>query len=230
MIITPNTKGLWRFEGNANDNSGNGNNGTVYGASLAAGKFGQCYSFDGVDDYITCGDVYNDIIAGANKKFSMCAWINASEIVAGGRQIAAKLGDGVSGGTQRQFGWGVSNGKLRLIYYGELGTGKFRLFETNEVMTAGVDYHVAFTYDGTLAYDNRVKLYINAVDTLAPVILSAGNPDAIQIGTAQFSIGAARNTATAYMFKGKIDEVCIFNTVLSQANIQRIMIGLHPII
>jgi len=43
------------FNGNANDESGNGNNGTVYGATLAADRFGivnSAYSFDGVDDYI----------------------------------------------------------------------------------------------------------------------------------------------------------------------------------
>lgn len=33
MLVTPNLKGYWRFEGNANDASGNGNNGTVVGAT-----------------------------------------------------------------------------------------------------------------------------------------------------------------------------------------------------
>jgi hypothetical protein len=44
------------FNGNANDESGNGNNGTVNGATLSADRFGQtgkAYSFDGVDDNIT---------------------------------------------------------------------------------------------------------------------------------------------------------------------------------
>lgn len=43
------------FEGNANDISGNGHNGTVYGAQLANDRFGNsnsAYFFDGVDDYI----------------------------------------------------------------------------------------------------------------------------------------------------------------------------------
>ena len=40
------------FNGNANDESGNGNNGTVNGAALAADRFGEAgkaYSFDGED-------------------------------------------------------------------------------------------------------------------------------------------------------------------------------------
>ncbi|ETR68891.1 MAG: hypothetical protein OMM_04291 [Candidatus Magnetoglobus multicellularis str. Araruama] len=43
------------FNGNANDESGNGNHGTVYGAILIEDRFGNknsAYSFDGIDDYI----------------------------------------------------------------------------------------------------------------------------------------------------------------------------------
>jgi hypothetical protein len=42
--------GYWGFNGNANDQSGNGNNGTVNGATLTSDRFGNnnsAYSFDG---------------------------------------------------------------------------------------------------------------------------------------------------------------------------------------
>jgi hypothetical protein len=44
--------GWWPFNGNANDESGNGNNGTVNGATLTTDRFGnvgKAYSFDGSD-------------------------------------------------------------------------------------------------------------------------------------------------------------------------------------
>ena len=44
--------GYWPFTGNANDASGNGNNGTVNGATLTTDRFGNAnsaYSFDGND-------------------------------------------------------------------------------------------------------------------------------------------------------------------------------------
>ena len=47
--------GYWPFNGNANDESGNGNNGTVNGATLTTDRFGSAnsaYSFDGINDYI----------------------------------------------------------------------------------------------------------------------------------------------------------------------------------
>lgn len=47
--------GWWGFNGNAQDGSGNGNHGTVNGATLTADRFGnpnKAYSFDGLDDII----------------------------------------------------------------------------------------------------------------------------------------------------------------------------------
>ena len=52
------TNGLvayYPFNGNANDESGNGNNGTVNGATLTSDRFGnsgKAYSFDGISNYI----------------------------------------------------------------------------------------------------------------------------------------------------------------------------------
>src|ERR1017187_5394463 len=52
------TNGLvayYPFNGNANDASGNGNNGTVYGATLTTDRFGisnSAYCFNGTSHYI----------------------------------------------------------------------------------------------------------------------------------------------------------------------------------
>lgn len=47
------------FNGNADDGSGNGLNGVIYGATLTEDRFGNsnsAYSFDGVDDYASLGN------------------------------------------------------------------------------------------------------------------------------------------------------------------------------
>jgi hypothetical protein len=49
--------GWWPFNGNANDESGSGNNGTVNGATLTSDRFGnmnKAYSFNGVNNYMQC--------------------------------------------------------------------------------------------------------------------------------------------------------------------------------
>jgi len=58
LITTEGLVAYYTFNGNANDESGNGNDGTVHGASLTTDRFGNinnAYSFDGIDDYIDIG-------------------------------------------------------------------------------------------------------------------------------------------------------------------------------
>src|SRR5690606_21018203 len=53
--ILPGPVAHYTFNGDAQDSSGNGNHGTVYGATLVPDRFGvegRAYSFDRVDDYI----------------------------------------------------------------------------------------------------------------------------------------------------------------------------------
>ncbi|MFZ4414737.1 MAG: hypothetical protein ACOYOV_16755, partial [Bacteroidales bacterium] len=48
--------GWWPFNGNANDESGNSNNGTINGATLSTDRFGntnKSYEFDGKSNYIS---------------------------------------------------------------------------------------------------------------------------------------------------------------------------------
>ena len=61
-IPTNGLVGYWPFNGNANDESGNGNNGIVNGANLTADRFGRpgkAYSFDGTSNSIGIGDLKN---------------------------------------------------------------------------------------------------------------------------------------------------------------------------
>ena len=47
--------GYWPFDGNASDLSGNGNLGTVHGATLGTdrnGQGGKAFTFDGTTDYV----------------------------------------------------------------------------------------------------------------------------------------------------------------------------------
>lgn len=60
------------FNGNCNDESGNGNNGTVNGPTLTydqSGNANSAYEFDGIDDYIN--PVYPTL---NSQSFSFCAW------------------------------------------------------------------------------------------------------------------------------------------------------------
>jgi hypothetical protein len=74
--------GWWPFNGNANDESGNGNNGTLNGAMLTEDRFGNAnasYGFDGVDDFIS---IYLNSIGNSfaeNTAVTLVAWVKTSD-------------------------------------------------------------------------------------------------------------------------------------------------------
>jgi len=67
------------FNGNANDESGNGNNGTVNGATLTTDRFGNpnsAYSFNGVSDYISLNSKTKLNLGSSSRTF--CVWVKTS--------------------------------------------------------------------------------------------------------------------------------------------------------
>ena len=77
------------FNGNANDESGNGNNGTVHGATLTTDRFGnanKAYYFNGVNSFIEVSDS-STLDIPINLTFSV--WINQN--VSGGFRIIDKI-------------------------------------------------------------------------------------------------------------------------------------------
>ena len=62
------------FDGDASDMSGNGNDGTVYGATLGEdrnGEAGKAYEFDGANDWIGLSQQIPDL-----ENFTLSAWFN----------------------------------------------------------------------------------------------------------------------------------------------------------
>ena len=95
QIPTDSLVAHYPFNGNANDESGNGNDGTVNGATLAADRFGnasRAYSFDGGSHIATSSQlpVNNDV-------GSISVWINPSyNSGAVTRKGILHLGSGIS--------------------------------------------------------------------------------------------------------------------------------------
>ena len=71
--------GWWPFNGNANDESGNGNNGTVNVATLTSDRFGvvnKAYSFDGLSNEIL---IPNQLL-NLGVDFTISCWMSSSDI------------------------------------------------------------------------------------------------------------------------------------------------------
>ncbi|MFB0923855.1 MAG: hypothetical protein QMB65_01015 [Vicingaceae bacterium] len=94
-VPTDSLVGWWPFNGNANDLSGTGNDGTVTGAMLTTDRFGafdSAYSFDGNGDYIDCG---NDMSVNISSSISFSAWILANNFNTD-HGIVSKMNGGVA--------------------------------------------------------------------------------------------------------------------------------------
>jgi hypothetical protein len=83
---------------------------------------------------------------------------------------------------------------------------------------------VAVIYNGT----NTPIVYVNAVQVAVSLVLSAGTGVLPADGT--FYIGSSNIVGLNNYWNGMIDEMSHHNVIFSQANIRRIMIGLHPLI
>jgi hypothetical protein len=75
-FLTDGLVAYYPFSGNANDVTGNGNNGTAYNATLTTDRFdntNQAYAFNGTNAYIQVGDLPDLRITNS---LTMSAWIN----------------------------------------------------------------------------------------------------------------------------------------------------------
>ncbi|MDD2798227.1 MAG: T9SS type A sorting domain-containing protein [Bacteroidales bacterium] len=77
-ITTQGLVGWWGFNGNAKDESGQNNDGTVYGATLTSDRFGidsSAYSFNGISNYIEM--IKNDVPTNFHKGLTVSFWFKA---------------------------------------------------------------------------------------------------------------------------------------------------------
>jgi len=77
------------FNGNANDESGNANHGTVHGATLTEDRLGNAnsgYYFDGTNDYIEGTGPGTNFPTGSSPR-TISAWTKSNDISVGDRNI-----------------------------------------------------------------------------------------------------------------------------------------------
>jgi len=196
----------WMFdEGSgttAHDSSGNGHDGTIYGATWIDGYLDGGLQFDGTDDSINFG-------TGASldgpTDFSVTAWIKTA-MTSNGAIIQ-----------QRNGGWNgeyrlmvMGSGVLNLMVYG--GGYQFDGFETTATVNDGQWHHVAAGRSGTTGF-----IYIDGVLEATTEGTLVNLDDTIEVAVGQ----DIRDSVSP--FDGIIDEVRIYDAALSEAEIWSVM-------
>ena len=191
------------FDGNASDMSGNGNHGTVNGATLSTDRHGQtnkAYQFDGVDDFI---DLNNPSILGTTNNFTILAWVNNGTGTIYGEFNAAA-------GNSRNY-FKVSGNYLGLDQYFPSGgaVSSLEILELNQTNSWNLVGYVRagsswsfFVHGQLLNSGSNVENY------------SGSTPNLGYIGARAYTYGGYSAGAKDF-FTGSIDNVRIYNRALS---------------
>jgi hypothetical protein len=209
--LTNGLVGYWPFCGNANDASGNGNNGTVHGATLTTDRFGvanSAYSFDGVSNKIevlaspafnvsqfTLSFWVNTNSISHQKLISKSNWSNASsetfstDITSNGVMFHLKKNSGCIGGN----GWNSLNSSIPNNFLGNWQT-------------------LTFSYDGLTMRCYLNGSLIGSFALVGPIDICTGG---------HLRLGAWWANDTKY-FNGKIDDFGFWNRALTQQEITQL--------
>jgi hypothetical protein len=197
QIPTDSLVGYWPFNGNANDASGNGHNGTIYGASLSTDRLGNAssaYSFDGSSNYIDIPNTENlNFTSGG---FTLATWVNFTATT----NVMAIIGKHLNG---------YNNG----YYIGVQPSTKFHFLlssgptmYTTESYNDGQWHFVTGVFNGSI-----ISLYVDgAFKKSEPRLYINLNYTTIKIGC--YTVGAR-------YFNGMIDDIRIYNRALSNSEI-----------
>jgi hypothetical protein len=197
--------GAWGFDETAGtttaDASGNGNVGTINGATHIAGKYGQSLDFNGKTNWVTINDSASLHLTTG---MTLEGWVYPTANGSGGnvwRAMAVKE-------TAAGLAWA-------LYPFGDGGFPSGHAFTANEawakgtsVLTLNAWSHVAVTYDGT-----TVRMYVNGVQ-----VGTKPQTGSLVSSTQPLRIGG--DAIWPEWFKGHIDEVRVYNRALTAAQLQ----------
>ena len=195
--------GWWPFNGNANDESGNGNNGTVNGATLTSDRFGnanKAYSFNG----------NNFISVPHNSTFNMSqatwnVWV---------KKNSASLGNGM-------YIFGKRDNAQHHITFNEyLGNGNGSIGWAAGQATGGGGgsivggWHMLTIVYNQSIFSNNFVYYFDGIQ----IVTTTVNSFTFLNGDVRFGIEV--NNPYWQGFNGFIDDALVYNRILSNCEIQ----------
>jgi hypothetical protein len=209
------TNGLvawYPFNGNANDESGNGNNGTVNGATLTSDRNGQAnkaYNFNGSSSYISA-NLINTLHTSLINGLTLSGWTNSIIYSQSSPQSIIGLFD-ITNSTYA-INYGNSNGTNGFLngFFGQAGVGAQMVVSQTTPPNPNTWYHVVMTCDFGFG-SNISKLYINGI-CQTPIVT---NP--LIASLTNLVIGKWWNSS--WVQNGKLDDIGIWHRALTQQEI-----------
>jgi hypothetical protein len=235
-VPTDGLVGYWPFNGNANDESGNGNDGTVNGATLTVdrnGVSGAAYSFDGIDDLIVLGNILPNLGA-PNAACTFSLWFKTdigyitSPNNVEGTLITDYKRDGACCETHYLAGLVVLNQPSKIVWRSEYPGNVSEFSYETEVANNNQWVNLTITRDGS----GIQKIYINGQFSIqtaydASIDYTLQNvpfePD-WNIGAQRWNNGSFVSDYVHH-FYGVIDDIGIWSRALTEQEIQLLYTG-----
>ena len=190
--------GYWPFDGNADDKSGNRNNGIVHGVAPTEDRFGKAnkaYRFNR-GNFIEVPN--SSPLQNIRKDVTITAWVNPHEWDNGFMSVMQK-------GNQRESQFMLQSGRGTCFY----GAGE--LHESRPWRT-GEWQHIALTYE----HGNGAKVYQNGE------LIGVGKADRELAANRLPLLIGYEPWGQAEYFIGDMDDVRLFNRALSEKEIQEL--------
>jgi len=206
--------GWWPFDGNANDESGNNNNGTNYGATLTTDRFGHAdsaYLFDGTSSYISIPSSVS--LESPTSGLTLSAWVNLAGFSLVGQAFDPVLtkSDNPSNAFMYRFDIDINGvGYYSGINNWTTNIGTSYNFQLNQwyLVSAVLDSFTTYLYlDDTLVAS--VPFTTNILNNTLPLEFGRDVPGVTEV------------------FNGKIDDIGIWNRALSQQEITNLYNGVN---
>ena len=211
----------WDFEGGFGDRTGKNtfitpNGGIVTGADTTNTRTGSVATFDGNDDYIEVGD--QDFLDFDSGSFTIAFWArpdtSGGTSFSSGRKVLDKTTGTLSKGYQTLF---ISSGtELRIsptVSDNILSPPPQPQYTTTD--SEWRFYVFIIDHEST----NKILRYVFNKDDLQTVILRTGSEDLASLKSTSndvpLVIGSNQAHASANTFKGKLDDIMVFNRALS---------------
>ena len=214
-VPTSNLIGWWPFSGNANDTSGNSNNGSVTGATLTTDRFGtinSCYSFTGTTNKIS---ISNQFFNNGWTNYSISMWFNPSLNSLNGCLFNTVPHDGI--------GIAYSNyGTNKKLYHNKNSNTSVHLWN---ILNQDPFNYPSFEFNNwynimIIKTNTTYQYYVNGTldKTINSTILPLSNICGLVFG----------NIAPGYIaepLNGKLDDIGIWDRALTQTEITALYKG-----
>ena len=196
----------WKFDEAggemAEDSSGNKNNAAVYGASRTEGKIGTAVEFDGIDDYFDCG---NNTAFNFKNNMSVEFWLRLAGLTGTYQMIASR---GCAGGNENNWNISLTPSGNGIQFQTWPQGGESSVCSAGGILPE-VWSHIVVTYESGTG-----KIYIDGKQKGINADMAQSLP--LQ-GDRSIMLGS--QIGKAYFYKGAIDDVAIYNRVLTDREI-----------